>query len=954
MPKTRNVNRIGTFAVLALLAVLLNAPVQAPIGANVGGIVTDNSGAVLPGVTITITNTATGRTRSLVTSSDGRYRAVALEPGPYQIVAELQGFGTIRRAITLVIGSDATLDVSMALATLNETVTVTGEGPLVEVAKSQPSSVMTGQQLENLPVLSRNFLVLAQLMPGAGPAPKQQNQFAITKFGGPGDQRFGYITLVDGGDLHEPIWGHPSINLSQDSVAEFKVFRNQWDAEYGGALAAIVNVVTKSGTNRMTGSAYYFGRDDSLNAKNAYAKTKPPFQEARLGASFGGPIIENRTHYFVSYEQQKTDSANITALPPSNPFATLENGIYPNFTKDRNFLGRVDHRFNDAHSLYVRYALGYWIRDDGTRPMRTLNGITLSPHTEIQKSLSNSVVAEEKWIVSDTKLNTLRFHVLDNQLRGEPHSFEPRVQRPSFAWGQYFRDPQWFPQHKYSLADTFFLGGRGHDVKFGGEFSYTDTGFGSHFYERGSWVFNTDAPFDQNNPETWPFSLQIWTPGTFDFKSNIFAAFAQDTWRLGSRVNLNLGLRYDYETNLRDNKNQFSVFTKYAGLDRIIDKNRSNSEFDNFQPRLGATWNVRGDGKFIARAGWGYYITLNQPFFELYSQSQDVGGKLFITDPQKLRHYPDINAVLGGKSVEDAAAAGGSAPLIIGNTYGRPRQATATAGVSWQLTSTTSMDADFVHARGTRQLCLSDKCLSFVDRNLPASGPISEANPRPIPTLAYVFAFENFVKSSYDALEMQVRQRVRGGNSLQASYTLSRSLLNVNNGTPRALFFNNTGYNGDDNRHILTASFSTELPWQTQLSAITQLMSGSPVPANSGLDLDGDGAPGDRPPGLPVTVGRGDTEAELKIINDFRAARGLAPLTSDVLKLHSYKTINLRATKSLRLGGARRMELFLEAFNVTNFVNRIGVGNNISLATFGIPTGATDARQMQWGARYSF
>src|SRR5712691_551342 len=957
MPKTRNANRIGTFTVLALLGVLLNAPVQAQIGANVGGIVTDNSGAVLPGVTITIINTATGRTRSLVTSADGRYRAVALEPGPYQIVAELQGFGTVRRAITLVIGSDATLDISMGVAALNETVTVTDERPLVEVAKSQPSSVMTGQQLANLPVLSRNFIVLAQLLPGAAPAAKQENQFAITKFGGPGDQRFGYITLVDGGALPEPSWGHPSINLSQDSVAEFKVFRNQWDAEYGGALAAIVNVVSKSGTNRMSGSGYYFGRDASLNAKNAYAKTKPPFQEARLGASFGGPIIENRTHYFVSYEQQKTDSANITSLPPSNPFATLENGIYPNFTKDKNFLGRVDHRLNDAHSLYVRYAVGDWIRDDGDRPVRTLNGITLGPLTEIQKGLSHSVVAEEKWIVSDTRLNTLRLHVLENQLHGDTHSFEPRLQRPSFTWGQFHRDPQWFPQHKYALTDTYFIGKKNHDFKFGGEMSYTNTGFGAHHYEHGGWVFNTDAPFDQNNPATWPFSFEIRTPGFFDLKSNIYAAFAQDTWRLGSRVNLNLGLRYDYETNLRDNTNQFSIFNvpKYAGLDTIIDKNRSNSEFDNFQPRLGATWNVRGDGKFIARAGWGYYVTLNQPFFELVSQQQLLGTRLFITDPQKLRLYPDISAVLGGQSVEDAAAAGGTvSPQIIGNTYGRPRQSTTTAGVSWQMTSTTSMDADFVHALGTRELCLSANCISTIDRNLPASGAISAANPRPIPTLSAVTAYENFVTSSYDALEMQVRQRVRGGNSLQVSYTLSRTLLDVNNGTLRAQFFNNKGYNSDDNRHNLTASFSTELPWQAQLSVITQLVSGAPINAAVGLDLNGDGVPNDRPAGLPITVGRGDPAADLAIINAFRASQGLAPYTIDVLKLYSYKTINLRATKSLRLGGDRRVELFLEAFNVTNFVNRIGVGTNIRLATFGVPTGATDARQLQWGTRFSF
>ena len=932
----------------ALCLLLVTAPVYAQIGANISGIVTDGSGAVLPGVTVTVTNTANGRAQSLVTSDDGRYRAVSLQPGPYQISAELQGFGTVRRDITLVVGSDATLDVSMGVAALNETVTVTGESPLIEVAKSQPSSVISGQQIENLPVLSRNFLVLAQLMPGAAPA--RAGQFAITKFGGPGNQRFGYITLVDGGDLHEPIWGHPSINLSQDSVAEFKVFRNQWDAEYGGALAAIVNVVSKSGTNRIGGSAYYFGRDDSLNAKNAYARTKPPFQQVRLGTSFGGPIVENRTHYFASYEQQNTDSANITALPASNPFATLENGLYPNFTKDKNFLGRVDHRVSEAHSLYARYAIGDWIRDDGDRPVRTLNGITLGPLAEIQKGLSQSVIAEEKWILSDTRLNSIRLHVLDNQLHGETHSLEPRLQRPSFTWGQFHRDPQWFPQRKYSLADTFFVAGRNHDLKFGGEVTHTDTGFEAHHYENGGWVFNTDAPFDVNNAATYPFSFEIRTPGNFNLKSNIYAAFVQDTWRLGNRVNLNLGLRYDYETNIRDNTNHFSMFSvpKYAGIDRIIDKDRANSEFDNFQPRLGVTWNVRGDGAFVARAGWGYYITRNQPWFGVVAQQQYLGTRLFITDAARMRLYPDIRAVLGGRTVEQAAAAGGTAaPQIIGNSYGRPRQATTTAGVSWQVTPTTSMDADFVHGLGTRQQ-------STIDRNLPEFGPISATNPRPIPTLSTVLAYENLTRSSYDALEMQIRQRVRGGNSLQVSYTLSRTLLDLNDGTRRSTFFNSEGYNADDTRHNLTASVSTELPWQSQVSLIAQMLSGYPKTANSGLDLDGDGASNDRPPGLPVTAGRGNAEDDLRIINEFRVARALAPFTMDVLKLYSYKSINVRATKRVPLGAARNLEVFLEAFNITNVVNRIGGGTNIRLATFGIPTGATDARQVQWGARFSF
>jgi hypothetical protein len=386
----------------------------------------------------------------------------------------------------------------------------------------------------------------------------------------------------------------------------------------------------------------------------------------------------------------------------------------------------------------------------------------------------------------------------------------------------------------------------------------------------------------------------------------------------------------------------------YKGIDKLVDRNRANTAYDNAQPRLGATWNIKGDGTLIARGGWGYYITYNQPWYQVVAQQQYLGTRLFITDPQKMRLYPNISAVLGGKTVAEAAATGGiAAPPIIGNDFDRGRQATANAGVAWQLTSTTSLDADYVRARGTKQQ-------GSVDENLPEWGPISATNPRPISTLSNVVATVGRTKSSYDALELQVRQRVRGGNSLQVSYTLARSLLDNYDGTLRSTFFNQKGYNSDDNRHILTASVSTELPWTTQLAVIGQFYSGSPRGANSGLDLDGDGASGDRPPGLPVTVGRGDTTEQLRIINDFRAARALAPFTMDVLKLYPSNAINVRLTKRVTFGQGRGLEIFLEGFNVTNFVNRTGGGSNIRLATFGIPTGATDARQMQWGARYAF
>ena len=376
--------RVTTFAILfTLLAFMCQTSAYAQSGgaANVGGAVTDDSGAALPGVSVTVTNTANGRSQTVVTGGDGRYRAVQLQPGPYLVSAELQGFSTSRRNVVLVVGSDAELNISLGVAAVNENVTVTGEAPLVEVAKSQPSSVISATQLETLPVLSRNFLVLAQLLPGAGPislrSPSNLPRNGVTKFGAVPDERYAYTTQIDGGDVDDAIWGVPTINLSQDAIAEFKVFRNQFDASYGKATTAVVSVATKAGTNQLSGTGYYFGRDKALNATNAFATQDPPFKQTRAGYSLGGPIVQNRTHFFSAYEGLFVDTANIVALPPSNPFAAADNGTFAKNQRRRNFDARVDHRFNDKHNMYVRYAYDFYGDYAPVKPLRNIDGLML-------------------------------------------------------------------------------------------------------------------------------------------------------------------------------------------------------------------------------------------------------------------------------------------------------------------------------------------------------------------------------------------------------------------------------------------------------------------------------------------------------------------------------------------------------------------------------------------------
>ena len=256
--------------------------------------------------------------------------------------------------------------------------------------------------------------------------------------------------------------------------------------------------------------------------------------------------------------------------------------------------------------------------------------------------------------------------------------------------------------------------------------------------------------------------------------------------------------------------------------------------------------------------------------------------------------------------------------------------------------------------------------------NLPPSGRIGPDNPRPFPQFGQVAMLENFTKSWYDALESQFRTRLAESGSLQVSYTLSRTYLDGvdfflnQRGTQRTP--QERGYSPSDQRHNLTLAASLAFPGEINVSGILKLISGSPVLVQAGSDLDGDGSQmGDRPPGLRITVGRGDVAEQLRLINQFRAGINRPAIDASLLDLDPYRTLDFRITKVFRIGGRRRIELLLEAFNVTNYVNYVpaaaiavdcvglpAANRSMNSPIFLAPTLARDARQVQWGARFSF
>jgi hypothetical protein len=766
-----------------------------------------------------------------------------------------------------------------------------------------------------------------------------------TKFGGVPDQRSGFTTMVDGAVIDDAIWGGAVVNVSQDAVQEFTVFRHQFDAQYGSALNAVVNVASKSGSNRLTGTAFYFGRDQRLAARNAFATTKQPFDQQRIGGSIGGAIVPNRTHFFSAYEYNNVDRTKILALPPSNPFAARENGTWPAGTSDQMTSTKVNHRINDSHSFFVRYLY------DNQYLLRNRGGSESNEGDEFNKT--HSLVGQEDWIVSQDMVNTLNVHYLRQKLGLTPYTDTVTISRPSITTGSQSNAPQFFPREHLTLSNVLYLNKARHSIKVGGSLIWFSGIHESFWDDQGTFSFSTDAPFDAADSRTWPFRFTIQQPAVWQFRSKEIAAFVQDDWRLLNNVRLNLGVRYDLNTNVRQNEFYQGLLDdpRYAGLDRFISRDRG-TDSDNIQPRIGLTWDVKGTGNVVARSGFGVYTSRNRPWWQMTSQDLSKSARVLIDDPQRLRFFPDISAVLGGQSIEAIAAQLGRPLLLIADDFELPSSMNTTVGVGWRLNPVTSLDVDYTHDYGYDMN-------GSTDVNLPPSGRISATNPRPVPNFTQAGVIASYTKSWYDALELQLRTRVRGANSLQVSYALSRSyqdgveFYSTYRGTERTP--QEQGYMSNDTRHNLSVAVSTMLPWQINLSGIFQGLSGSPRSVSAGVDLDGDGnANGDRPVGLPPRVGRGDVGRELQIINDYRRSINLPEIDPALLKLDPNIRLSLRSTKAFSIGTRQRAEVFLEAYNVTNYVSRTGGTGNLNSRAMFIRTGARDARQIQWGVRYVF
>jgi hypothetical protein len=952
-------------AVVVLACVTHEAAAQ---NAQIAGTVKDETGGVLPGVTITARNVETGLSRSASTDAAGNYRLPALPPGVYSVQAQLQGFSSETRPDTvLVIDQTATIAFTLKPKALTEAVTVTGESPIVDVTASTVSTSVSNQQIQDLPVASRRWIDLALLTPGTS----QDNIRGFFYRGnvniGGGAREYSNGVQVDGVNNTWAEMGEPRQNFAMDSIREFRISTSNYKAEYGLATGGMLSVVTRSGTNDFHGSAFLFFRDDSLTQIESFQTTKPDYRRYQYGGSFGGPIVKDKTHFFATYEGTKENQY----------FTVNSRGLWPQYdgtfksAQDRwTYLLKLDHQLAQGQSLFLR-----WAAEDEYRPIITTGG-RVHPTNSFDFAVPRkSAVLGHTWVMNSRAINDLRvqyafskYIVAPPNSHGdwEPGDFgqdrlsfcTPIFSYPSVAIGG-CGNSQMGPESRYQIKNDFSylvpdLAGQ-HQLKLGADFSYITFQFDSMGSPLGSWTFPRDVPYNASDRSTYPTQYTNTLPSYGDIPVKHFSVYLQDDWQPARGLTFNIGLRYDVQSGSfnedlpdllgriqsklgRDGSYPLPI-PFHQGSDQRGDRN-------NFGPRIGVAWDPGKDGRTNVHAAYGkFFDNIRTLLNGLNELTWPQGKPIVISNPS----FPDP---LGGRSRSDFVSTAPPNIEVIDNGFINPYAHQVNVGVSRSLTRDVAVSADgsFTWRYGDRDTR---------DANLPDQA----TRVRPYPQFARVTYVQSSLDNTYKALLLKLEKRMSHRWQALLSYTLSRaqdSRFTSNYGDAYGFnkrdFFDATA----DRRHRLVVSGILQLPWEVQLSAIGDFRSSLPFSPASSVDLNNDGYTGDLPAG--VLLGSGCRDLNLDAINAFRAARNLATVSS--VTCPTYKNVDFRLTKAVTLhrAGAQqhRVELVAQLLNAFNRGSNYNIPtNNIQSTIFGqsttlLPNINAPSRQVELAIRYQF
>jgi hypothetical protein len=935
--------------VTSIVALVCAAPVWAQGGTGqIEGIVKDEQGGVLPGVAVTLQHQATGVTRTAVTERDGRYRFPALGPGRYLLRIELSGFATQEvRDIEMTIGLALKHDVTLKLQSVSENVTVTGEAPVVDTTKAEVSGVVTQRQIEMLPINSRQYLSLALLMPGTS-LDATRSFFPTVNVGG--SMTFNSTgNIVDGVINNFAEDGEPRQNLPQDAVEEFKVSNVQYKAEFGLATGGIVQVVTKSGTNALRGTGFWYFRDKALNAKGVFEATKPAYQRDQFGFSLGGPIVKDRMHFFGAFERTQVEEfyTVTTGLPQ---FYSSVEGTFKRPTTRNLYVGRVDYQLSNTQSLFVRYA-----QEQERSECNGCGGTAASTNGYDIEVPRLAFVGGHTWVRGTRQLNDLRVQMATagyfiapagTKIFTEPGQFPPeRLSRlgrvyvfPSLSYGSSFDELG--PEARYQIKDTYALTFSAHDVKFGMDYSYMPYQEETPQNLPGSYTFSRDQYFNPSEPAsianlTGAATFSATLPPIRTKKPTQYSVlFVQDDWRLRRNMTLNLGLRYERLYGAANEDLDASIFPIPIPYIDVSQRGDTN----NFGPRLGWAWDVRGDGQTVVRAGYGLSYGHVRILGNLNEYRNYQRYTVNITNPP----YPDPYQ---GRDPLEFVTTGPANITVVANDYGQPYSNQANVGFSYQVFTDWAIHVDgvYTHTNHDRK---------FQDIN--PRDPVTRQ--RPNPTFGRVDQSQTTGELKYKALYVKAEKRYSHRTQALVSYTYVRSednnILNryLDPFKPEI----DWGPSAGERRHALVASGSVLLPLDVSLGLIWSWRSQLPWSATAGRDLNGDGFNTDLVAG--TTRNSGSRDLNLDAVNAYRVANGLAAVSENDIDSSRINMVDMRVNKDIALRGTVKLQVMLQVFNLFNTKNlqgQYGGGrvSNARSASFGKILTARPATQGELGVR---
>ncbi|MBZ5673618.1 MAG: TonB-dependent receptor [Acidobacteriia bacterium] len=952
---------------------------QAASGTStISGLVTDPSGAAVPGAEVIVRNVGTNVARTLTSNEDGLYQAVSLQPGDYEVKASKPGFATLTRTgITTSIGQQARVDLEMKVSGTAENITVEANTAVVETEKTDVSTTINLKDMLNLPMSGRRWDTFALSTPGTS----NDGGFGLLSFRGMSGLYNN--NMIDGMDNNQAFFSEAkgrtrlSFAYSIDAIQEFQVGNSSFSAQYGRAAGGVVNAVTKSGTNELHGTGFYLIRDDSLNAANPFSAStlvplglpgKPKDRRQQYGASVGGPIKTDKLFFFTNYESQKrnfpmavvpastgffTGSCTAAGCPQVVSFFKSLVQTQPREGNESVGLGKIDYNLNSKNTLSGSVNILRW---------DSPNGIQTAPSTSVHESMNGSddvnsetVIARWTTIFTPTFLSELRFQY------GRDFEFElPNAPGPSVSTtgGINFGMPNFLPRAAYPdekrlqfSQNLNWLHGK-HSLKFGWDITRVDDLQTNLFSGGGVYSYSSLNNFalDCGNAAL-PIPLtssctadatgggvvgkhystftqafdSLNLAGSTDFKTWDYAAYVEDSWRLARGLILNLGLRYDIQT-----------MPTLKGSPLESRTNTINTDKNNWGPRFGLSWDPTNDQKTVIRLGGGIVygrtqnstianaITNNGVRFVSYTLTPTSAGS---------PTFPNVLAA--------PPSAAGSKPDIVffDPKFANPITYQGEFSIEREIVHNTTLSVIYMVNRGQRMPV-------YLDTNLPAAttqtytvcgsaqvgSSTTCANPvgtfvspfytgaRPNPNFGFMTDISSVVNTWYNGLVIQMKHRFSHGFQMDAGYTWSKAQDDDQNSQTFTTNESASNPNNLKNDYALSSfdqrkRFTLSGVWEFPTHNIQSKMLKRVV---DGFQLSGILTLADGRPYSPGTTGSpspgGVTSGIIGVGGDSRVPW----VGRNTLVGPGAASLDVRLARTIPITERVRLSLIAEAFNLTN------------------------------------